>query len=131
MKNRGRKRGLFLLLCTVAFVVFFFGLGIVFKLTYDQYSVNWTDEIGKIYTDIEYASNFGTKQYHKFDLYVPADNSKTSYGLIVYLHPGGFTTGNKSGDVESLKCYAAKGYVTAGINYTLKTDENTNASIYS
>ena len=65
-----------------------------------------------------------------FDLYLPKDNSKENYGLIVYLHAGGFTTGDKEDDKGILEWLCSKGYVTAGINYTLRTNEN-NASVYS
>ena len=50
--------------------------------------------------------------------------------MIVYLHAGGFTTGDKSDETEILQWLCSKGYVTAGINYTLRTDENA-ASVYS
>ena len=53
------------------------------------------------------------------------DNSKDSYGLAVYLHAGGFTSGDKSDDEKILSWLCSKGYVAAGINYTLRTDENT------
>ena len=68
---------------------------------------------------------------NKFDLYVPADNTKESYGLVVYLHAGGFTAGDKSGDEQILKWLCSKGYVAAGINYTLRDEAHTEASVYS
>ena len=55
---------------------------------------DWNDSIGTIHTDLSY----GDGDANKFDLYLPADNTKESYGLIVYLHAGGFTSGDKSGD---------------------------------
>ena len=71
---------------------------------------------------------YGEGEANKFDLYVPADDTRETYGLVVYLHAGGFTSGDKSGDAEMLKWLCSKGYVTAGINYTLRTDTN-NASV--
>ena len=85
-----------------------------------EYSVDFTEEIGKSYTDLSYGDN----DANKFDLYIPADNSKENYGLVVYLHAGGFTSGDKSGDRNMLEWLCSKGYVTAGINYTLRTEEN-------
>ena len=79
-----------------------------------------TDEIGTKITDIAYDSG----DANKFDLYLPKDNSKKKYGLVVYLHAGGFTTGDKSDDEAMLAWLTSKGYVAAGINYTLRTDEN-------
>lgn len=130
MKNKvkGNKKGMFIVLCIVVFIFSFVG-GIVFKLTYDpthgKYKAHWDDETGKIYKDIAY----GELEANKFDLYVPIDNSKESYGLIVYLHAGGFKTGDKKDDAEILKYYASKGYVTAGINYSLNTDDHPEYNI--
>ena len=131
MKKEGKKgRIMFIFVCILAFIISFVGSAI-FKMTYKpkwskKYSVDWNDSIGTVHKDISY----GDKESNKFDLYVPKDNSKENYGLIVYLHAGGFTSGDKSGDEEILKWLCSKGYVTAGINYTLRTDEN-NASVYS
>jgi len=127
-KSKGRlKWGL---IYTAAFLVAFVGSAL-FKIssdpTHGKYTVQWSDAIGKVYTDISY----GNGAANKFDLYVPADNSKEIYGLVVYLHAGGFTSGDKSDDAEMLKWLCSKGYVAAGINYTLFTEENPDASVYS
>lgn len=85
-----------------------------------KYSVQMTDEIGKVYKDISY----GDGEANKFDLYVPANGSKESCGLVVYLHAGGFTSGDKAEDENTLAWLCSKGYAACGINYTLRTDEN-------
>ncbi|WP_394514171.1 alpha/beta hydrolase [Priestia aryabhattai] len=130
-KKKGNKVGMFILLCVGAFIVSFIGSAI-FKTTYispelKKYSVDWNDEIGSTYTDITY----GDGEANKFDLYVPANNTKETYGLVVYLHAGGFTTGDKSDDARMLQWLASKGYVAAGINYTLRDEEHPKASVYS
>jgi len=89
-----------------------------------NYSVEWSDEIGTLKTDISY----GDGEANKFDLYLPKDNTKESYGLVVYLHAGGFTTGDKADDRKTLSWLCRKGYVACGINYTLRTEAN-NASV--
>lgn len=108
-----------------------FVISAVLKMTVDpfhgKYSVEWSDSVGKVYTDFSY----GEKPANKFDLYVPADSTKDSYGLIVYLHAGGFTTGDKSDDAKMLQWLCSKGYVTCGINYTLRDDAHPDASVYS
>lgn len=91
-----------------------------------KYSVEWSDEIGTLYSDISY----GDKEANKFDLYVPKDNTKKNYGLVVYLHAGGFTSGDKVEDKGTLAWLCSKGYVAAGINYTLRTEDN-DKSVYS
>ena len=106
-----------------------FVLSAIFKMTYDplRTRVEWNDEVGTVYTDLSY----GQGSANKFDLYVPTDNTKGTYGLVVYLHAGGFTAGDKSGDAEILKWLCARGYVAAGVNYTLFGEENPQASIYT
>ena len=114
---------------TVTFIAVFIG-SVVFKLKYDPnhgaLSVNWNDSVGTVQTDLFY----GEGELNNYDLYLPADNTKDSYGLVVYLHAGGFTAGDKVGDAEILKWLCSKGYIAAGVNYTLRTETNT-ASVYS
>ena len=86
----------------LVFILAFIG-GVVSKFAIapswaKEYSVQWSDEIGTLKTDIPY----GDGEANKFDLYLPGDNAKESYGLVVYLHAGGFTSGDKSGDTEML-----------------------------
>lgn len=131
MRSKKKKgKGMFVFICILAFIVSF-GLGVVSKFAVrpswaKKYSVPMTDETGKVYKDISY----GDGDANKFDLYVPADGGKESYGLVVYLHAGGFTSGDKAGDAQILGWLCSKGYVAAGINYTLRTDDN-GKSVYS
>ena len=84
------------------------------------YSVTWSDELGTRELDIPY----GDGEANTFDLYLPKDNTKEYYGLVVYLHAGGFTSGDKSDDINTLSWLCSKGYVACGINYTLRTETN-------
>ena len=108
-----------------------FGAGVVSKIIprswAKDYTCDWDDSVGTLHSDISY----GDKESNKFDLYVPADSSKSSYGLVVYLHAGGFTTGDKTDDAQMLEWLCSKGYVAAGINYTLRDDAHPDASVYS
>lgn len=129
--KKGSKKGLFIFICIVVFIVSFIG-SVIFKITYvspemKKYAVDWSDEIGTIHTDLSY----GEKTANKFDLYLPADHSKETYGLVVYLHAGGFTSGDKADDQKMLQWLCSKGYVAAGINYTLFSEENPDANIYT
>lgn len=106
-----------------------FIIGILSKLLVQpswmtDYSMKWSEEIGTKLTDISY----GEGELNKYDLYLPKDSSKENYGLVVYIHAGGFTSGDKSDDEEMLAWLCNKGYVAAGINYTLRTESN-NASV--
>ena len=118
------KRGKFVGLCILVFILFFI-VGIITKFAIQpawkkQYSVKWSDEIGTKISDVSYDSG----EANKFDLYLPKDSTKANYGLVVYLHAGGFTSGDKADDESMLAWLTSKGYVAAGINYTLKTDDN-------
>ncbi len=130
MNEKKRGKGMFIFVCILVFIVSLI-IGIASKTIIKpawskKYAVEWTDKIGTLVSDISY----GDKESNKFDLYLPKDNSKSNYGLVVYLHAGGFTSGDKSGDKEILAWLCSKGYVACGINYTLRTDTN-NASVYS
>ena len=107
------------------------GIGVASKFVQPSwtkdFTAEWNESVGTVYKDISY----GEMDANKFDLYVPADNTKESYRLVVYLHAGGFTAGDKSGDEQILKWLCSKGYVAAGINYTLRDEAHTEASVYS
>lgn len=125
-----RGRAVFVGMGILAFVLAFLG-GAVSKFAIKpswnkEYTVVWSDEIGRMQTDIPY----GQGEANKFDLYLPTDNTKERYGLVVYLHAGGFTSGDKQDDTAMLQWLCSKGYVAAGINYTLRTDTN-SASVFS
>ncbi len=129
MINKSKGTVKFILLCILVFIISFVG-SVIFKVKYKplwsrQYTVKWDESIGTIHSDISY----GDKEQNRFDLYLPDDSSKENYGLVVYLHAGGFTSGDKSDDVEILKWLCSKGYVAVGINYTLRTETN-SSSVY-
>lgn len=128
VKRKGRVMWGFIYVFT--FISAFAG-SIVFKIKHDptggEFKVNWNNSVGKVYANTAY----GDGEANKFDLYVPADNSRNSYGLVVYLHAGGFTSGDKSDDARMLEWLCSKGYVAAGINYTLVSEEHPDACVYS
>lgn len=92
----------------VGVFILVFATSAIIKMTYNPLSgemqVHWNDTVGHVYSDIAYDD----KEQNKFDLYVPADNTKKSYGLVVYLHAGGFSTGDKSDDANMLKWLTSK-----------------------
>lgn len=122
-EEKKKGKGMFIFICILVFSISF-TMGIASKRIKPawskKYSVKWSDEIGTLYKDISY----GEGDANKFDLYLPKDNSKKNYGLVVYLHAGGFTAGDKSGDSEMLQWLCSKGYVAVGINYTLRNETN-------
>lgn len=110
-----------------------FGAGAVSKFAVTpgwskDYSVQWSGELGTLKADLPYGDD---GEANKFDLYLPAGGGKDSYGLAVYLHAGGFTTGDKAEDRDMLAWLCSKGYVAAGINYTLRDEAHPEASVLS
>ena len=87
----------------IIFVTIFI-ISIILKLSFTvqkrAFKCKWT---GEIEADVKYGGG------NKFDLYLPADKSCESYGLVVYLHAGSFNTGDKKDDAEILKWLASKG----------------------
>lgn len=129
-EEKKRGRGMFIGICIIIFLLSL-GIGVASRFIIQpawakEYAVEWSDELGTLYTDIPY----GEGEANKFDLYLPKDNTKSAYGLVVYLHAGGFTAGDKADNAEMLSWLCKKGYVAVGINYTLKTDTN-NKSVLS
>ena len=92
-----------------------------------NYSVEWDESIGTMISDIAY----GNGEKNTFDLYLPQNNTRENYGLVVYLHAGGFTSGDKADDAKTLEWLCSKGYVAAGINYTLFSEEHPDANVYT
>jgi len=109
---------------SVLFFILSFIIGIITKVVIKplwakKYSLTWSEDLGMLYQDLSY----GKGTANKFDLYLPK-NTKNHYGLVVYLHAGGFTQGDKAQDEGMLAWLCSKGYIAAGINYTLRTEEN-------
>lgn len=125
-KKKRRRRMLYVLVFIGAFLA-----GVASKRISPawakEYSAKWDDSLGTLKKDLPY----GDKPAQKYDLYLPADDTKDAYGLVIYLHPGGFTSGDKADDVDMLSWLCKKGYVAAGINYTLFSDKNPDANIYT
>jgi len=76
-----------------------------------------------IHTDISYAAD--TSSLHKLDIYLPP-NPKKSHPLLIWIHGGGWTAGNKYGDMDYMKSLVKtvldSGYVLASINYRFATE---------
>lgn len=76
-----------------------------------------------IFTDIIVQNNlhYAPGKQHRFDLYQPKDDTATQRPLIIWLHGGGFKFGSKAAPGVHLwsNTFAQRGYVCAGLNYTL------------
>lgn len=62
---------------------------------------------------------YGDKASQTYDLYLPADLPKGQpCALVLWVHGGGFTGGDKADDVAWCRYPAARGMVCASMNYT-------------
>jgi predicted esterase len=73
--------------------------------------------------DLSYNLNTGEeeKKAYLFDLYQPKNDQQENRPLIIWMHGGGFKFGSKNDKGIELwgKTFAQRGYVCAGLNYTL------------
>ncbi|MEP6844755.1 MAG: alpha/beta hydrolase [Panacibacter sp.] len=87
---------------------------------------------GSIITNVTYGSNFnwlGQTEELKLDVYKPtvAGDVATKHPLVVWIHGGGFLTGDKEAAAKFSTLLANKGFVVAPIDYRLgwtKSDTN-------
>ena len=107
---------------TAAFVVTFFLSALIsMNLTGSAPSrlikTDWNENTGTIYRDLAYHNDNG----HGYDLYIPSELDKTAeQHLILYIHGGSFNSGAKEDGADWCKYYAANGYITATVDYTLQ-----------
>lgn len=70
--------------------------------------------------DVEYGSAkdwLGTQTKLTMDVYFPKQVSGKKYPLVIFMHGGGFETGDKSTTADKCSLFADSGFVTATINY--------------
>lgn len=77
------------------------------------------DNISTIY-DIVY-SNEGGRELH-LDLFAPKSKRKGGYPLVIFIHGGGWRSGNRVMDHQMAAQLASLGYVTAAVEYKLSTE---------
>ena len=79
------------------------------------------DDTCYIYQDYKYGSAKNSRNL--MDVVLPKENQKP--GLILYIHGGGWITGDKTFDLKDAKeKYTAKGYSFAAINYRYASRKN-------
>lgn len=120
------KNLLFVLLCFVAFgiaVFISFGISVNHLQQTGQAPIliDWNDTVGYVISDLPY----GERDMETYDLYVPANlPTNQPCSLVLLIHGGGFTAGDKADDASWCKYLASKGLLCASINYTFLSEEN-------
>ena len=73
-----------------------------------------------VYKDVSYLD----RDACSMDIYLPRGvGADTPRGVILFIHGGSWSGGDKSDEVLRCRLLASRGYVTASINYTLWTEE--------
>jgi dienelactone hydrolase len=90
-----------------------------------EYSQAQTVYLDSLYTTIEkstYTYYNKPDEELKLDLFEPIENRHTDRPVILYVHGGGFSGGERDHPVHEdfLRHFARKGYVTATMSYTLQ-----------
>lgn len=79
-----------------------------------------------LYRDVSY----GTKEVNVMDIYIPNEAYKReSNGVILFIHGGSWSGGDKSDETVRCRMFASRGYIVANVNYTLWSEET--ADTYS
>jgi acetyl esterase/lipase len=82
----------------------------------------------KVKRDLIY-TKYEEREMH-LDLFYPKKKSKEGYPVVLFIHGGGWRSGDKSMDWQMAGQLAAEGYVTATIEYRLSTEAHYPAPIY-
>lgn len=81
----------------------------------------WSDQDGQCLSNLKY----GDGQRHVYDLYLPANLDKNKdQGVILFIHGGTWSMGNKDHMRAFCRKYAKLGYITATMNYDLASYGN-------
>ena len=76
-----------------------------------------------LYRDIRY----GEKEANVMDIYIPGEAyRRESNGVILFIHGGSWSGGDKSEETIRCRMLASQGYIVANVNYTLWSEETAN-----
>ena len=83
---------------------------------------NWNENVnGYSKKDIIYDKKSGLQM----DFYFPNNfSNEKENGMFLFIHGGGFTEGDKEGEIRYISMIVSKGYACASINYTLLNTNN-------
>lgn len=86
-----------------------------------RYEVEIFSSVNK--TTVNYSDVYNDNE-HKMDIYTADGDTEINRPVILYMHGGSFTSGDKSTSdcIDFCESFAKMGYVTASLNYRLATD---------
>ena len=96
--------------------------------TFKVNASNYNQLFGNINQGKDYVHNPGKNTY---DLFIPEDLDKNKYNkILLFIHGGFWTMGNKTLFTPSCLDFAKKGYITVSMDYSLLNNTNYNSSIF-
>lgn len=78
--------------------------------------------------DLVYIS-YGNRKLH-LDLFLPQNPTHTPHPAVILVHAGGWRSGDKSLQIPMAQQLAARGYVTAAVEYRLSPEAKYPAAVY-
>lgn len=97
----------------------------IYFINYGQCNLRYQTEIfNSVSVSTVNYSDIYNDSFHKMDIYTPDGDTVINRPVIIYLHGGVFTTGNKNlpDCVDFCTAYAKKGYVAISANYRLSSN---------
>ena len=106
--------------------IFFFMTFALISQMFGQ-SVRYKDEIFSGYTKTS-GIQYGITSTQSLDYYVGTGDAETNRPVILFIHGGGFKSGDKVSSFGTLECggYARRGYFVVSINYRLSSTTTTD-----
>jgi len=90
------------------------------------YLESWDEKDGRVLASLSY----GEKRAQMYDLYLPACVKPDSEApLLLLIHGGSWTTGQREDIAYACKYYAKKGCITATMDYSLVSDNHPEVTI--
>ena len=97
--------------------------------TFKQDGENFVEDIGNLNNGTDYEKN----ERNIYDLYIPdsaMQKLNETNGIILWIHGGAWTGGDKSNVADLCKMYAEQGYITATVGYTILNGQYKEFNIY-
>lgn len=67
-------------------------------------------------------ASYGSHERQKLDVFIP-ENPKSYCGVIVFIHGGGWQSGDKSGHHPDCEYFSSLGYISATLNYRFVAED--------
>ena len=114
------KRGSHIMAGTLV-LLFLAGLAVFALDLYEvpMWQMSSNDAVAADTVQVHNNIKYGNRERNVLDLYIPpiADKGKEQ-GMILFLHGGSWTSGDKSSMTDECRRYADRGYLTAAMNYS-------------